>query len=238
MSGYPVLLEGTRIEALVVGGGPVGWRKTAALLDCGASVRVVSPTMCAPLRAATASSRQLSLVERAYAPGDIGRAVLVVAATSDRTVNAQVAADARCACRLVNVADAAAEGHYVTVATSRVDPLVIGISTGGIPRAATRIRDAISARFDARYRSALSSLTALRQRLLASGDTGGWRAAESALIDEQFCAHIEDGTFGAQFAAWEAESKTAGGRRRHPDDKPRRDEAPSVDPDAVDGAWP
>ncbi len=237
MSGYPILLEGTRIEALVVGGGPVGWRKTAALLECGASVRVVAPTMCAPLRAA-ASSRQLTLIERAYVTGDIARAVLVVAATNDRAVNAQVSADARCACRLVNVADAAAEGHYVTVATSRIDPLVIGISTGGIPRAATRIRDAIAGRFDARYRSALSSLTALRQRLLGRGDTGGWRAAESALIDEQFCAHVEDGTFGARVAAWGAESKRAGRRRRRPSDKPRRDEASSVDPDPLDGAWP
>jgi precorrin-2 dehydrogenase / sirohydrochlorin ferrochelatase len=208
VSGYPVLLEGTRIEALVVGGGRVGWRKAAALLECGATVRVVAPTMCAALRTAGASSRRLTLIERAYASSDIASSILIVAATSDRAVNAQVAADARRACRLVNVADAPEEGQYVTVATSRADPLVIGVSTGGIPRAATRIRDVISARFDARYRSALSRLVALRQRLLTRGDADGWRAAESALIDDQFCAQVEDGTFGARCAAWESGSRT------------------------------
>jgi precorrin-2 dehydrogenase / sirohydrochlorin ferrochelatase len=204
VSGYPVLLEGTRIEALVVGGGAVGWRKAAALLECGACVRIVAPTMCASARVAATSSRQLTLIERSYAARDIASAVLVIAATNDRAVNARVVADARRARRLVNVADAPDEGDYVTVAAARADPLVIGIATGGIPRAATRIRDAIAARFDARYREALTSLSALRHRLLARGDTGGWRAAQSVLIDDQFCAHVEDGTFGARFAAWEA----------------------------------
>jgi precorrin-2 dehydrogenase / sirohydrochlorin ferrochelatase len=207
VSGYPILLEGTRIEALVVGGGNVGWRKAAALLECGATVRVVAPTMCAPLRAAAASSRQLTLIERPYAAGDIADAILVIAATSDPMVNAQVAVDANAARRLVNVVDAPEDGHYVTVATARADPLIIGVSTGGVPRAAAQIRDAISGRFDARYQSALSRLAALRQRLLSRGDRDGWHAAESALIDDQFCAHIEAGTFSARLSAWDTGSK-------------------------------
>lgn len=207
MSGYPILLEGTRIEALVVGGGNVGWRKAAALLECGATVRVVAPAMCAPLCAAAASWRLLTLIERPYAARDIANAILVIAATSDRAVNAQVAVDARTAGRLVNVVDAPEEGHYVTVATVRADPLVIGVSTGGIPRAAAQIRDAISGRFDARYQSALTRLAVLRQRLLSRGDREGWHAAESALLDDQFCTQIEDGTFGARLAAWDSGSE-------------------------------
>ena len=45
MSAYPLILDGTAIDALVVGGGAVATRKTLALLDAGASVRVVAPTV-------------------------------------------------------------------------------------------------------------------------------------------------------------------------------------------------
>jgi precorrin-2 dehydrogenase / sirohydrochlorin ferrochelatase len=216
VSGYPVLLEGTRIDALVVGGGTVAWRKTAALLECGARVRVVAPAMCDALRREAASLPRLVLIERAYRPEDIDGSMLVIAATNDREVNARVAADADHCHRLVNVVDAPADGHYVTVAAYRADPLVIGVSTGGIPRAASRIRDAISARFDSRYRSAIASLGVLRQRLLAGGDGAGWRAAQSTLVDEGFCDGVEDGTFGARLAAWQVSA--------------------GVDP--VDVAWP
>ncbi len=212
MSGYPVLLEGTRIEALVVGGGTVAWRKARVLLECGAHVRMVAPRICPAAREGALAFAKLSLFERAYASDDIGSSTLVVAATNVRAVNAQVTADASRACRLVNVSDASADGHFVTVATYRADPLVVGVSSG-VPQAAARIRDAIATRFDARYRVAVSALSALRRRLLSGGDAVGWRAAESALIDDRFCTRVEDGTFAAGLAEWEAGAANRPGRR-------------------------
>ena len=203
VNGYPVLLEGTRIEALVVGGGSVAWRKAHRLLECGARVRMVAPDICAAARDAAGSCPRLALHERAYARNDIGRATLVFAATDSRMVNAQVASDASRAGRLVNVADVPTDGDFVTVAAYRADPLVVGVSSG-VPKAATRIRDAIAARFDGRYRAAVAALAGLRQRLLARGEAADWRAAESALIDEHFCARVEDGTFAARLDQWEA----------------------------------
>ncbi len=202
MSGYPVLLEGTRIEALVVGGGTVAWRKARVLLECGARVRMVAPRICVAAREGALSFAKLTLVEREYMADDIGSSTLVIAATNVRAVNAQVTADASRACRLVNVSDASADGHFVTVAAYRADPLVVGVSSG-VPQAAVRIRDEIAGRFDARYRAAVSALAALRRRLLSRDDAVGWRAAESALIDEWFCARVEDGSFAERLALWE-----------------------------------
>lgn len=206
MSGYPVLLEGTRIQALVVGGGAVAWRKAHALLECGAHVRMVAPEVCAEARNAAVGYPRLEIVGRPYVREDISGALLVVAATNVRAINARVAADATRLRRLVNVVDAPGEGHYVTVAAHRADPLVVGVSTGAVPRAAARIRDAIAVRFDSRYRAAVVALAALRQRLLAR-DADEWQAAEAALIDENFCARVEDGTFGTWVAQWETGSK-------------------------------
>jgi precorrin-2 dehydrogenase/sirohydrochlorin ferrochelatase len=187
VSGYPILLDGTGIRALVVGGGTVATRKARGLLDSGASVRVVAPVITADLRALSATFPKLTLIERAYQTADIADATLVVAATNARAVNAQVAADARAAGRLVNVADAPGEGDWVTVAVHRAGQLVIGVSAGGVPSAAARIRDAIGQRFDARYAEALASLAQLRN------ERGDWPATERTVIGPDFCDRVERG---------------------------------------------
>jgi precorrin-2 dehydrogenase/sirohydrochlorin ferrochelatase len=202
VSGYPLLLEGTRIEALVVGGGPVAHRKTAALLESGARVRVVAPVVCEALRERVPDSPGLRLIERAYLPTDIGAAMIVVAATDVRAVNEQVAADARRLGRLVNVADAPDEGNCTTVAVHRAGALVIGVSAGGVPRAAARVRDAIAVRFDHRFASAVDLLGAVRRECLSSDTPADWQAAERELVTTDFCTSVEDGTFASRAARW------------------------------------
>jgi siroheme synthase-like protein len=191
-----MLLDGSRIRALIVGGGAVALRKALALLESGASVRVVAPTIAPALYALRGP--RVVLEERPYESTDIGDATLVIAATDVRPVNARVTADARAAGRLVNVSDAPTEGDWVTVATHRAGPLIISVSTGGVPSAAARIRDAIGARFDARYGEALAALAALRGR--EKGNE--WAAAESALVGPEFCDRVERGEIAARVAAW------------------------------------
>lgn len=202
MSGYPVVIDGPAVEALIVGGGSVAARKARALLDAGARVRIVAVAPSDEVRRLAASCPGCTLEERAYAPADLGGATLVIAATDQRAVNAAVAADAGAAHRLVNVADDPAAGSFVTVAAHHAGDLVVGITAGGVPAAAARIRDAIAHRFDARYAAALGALAALRGRLLAAGDREGWRRASAALIDEHFCARVEGGAYVDEVAAW------------------------------------
>jgi preprotein translocase SecE subunit len=94
VTGLPVLVHGAALDALVVGGGAVAERKARALVESGARVRVVAPRARAGLRELAGAGGPLSLVEREYAPGDVGDATLVVAATDRRAVNAAVAAEA------------------------------------------------------------------------------------------------------------------------------------------------
>jgi precorrin-2 dehydrogenase/sirohydrochlorin ferrochelatase len=146
--------------------------------------------------------RRHRLDERPYANGDIGDAVLVVAATNDRATNAAVADDARRLHRLVNVADAPETGTFASMATHRAGHLVVGVSAGGVPGAAARIRDAIAARFDSRYAAALELLGALRRSHLARGDGGTWRALSASAVDERFCDAVEQGTLDDRVATW------------------------------------
>lgn len=205
MSGYPLLLEGARIRALVVGGGRVAERKVRALIESGASVRVVAPHITPWLRALASEGQRLGLSARPYDRADIGDASLVIAATADRAVNAQVAVDALALARLVNVADLPEDGNCATVAAHHSGPLTIGVSAGGVPAAAARIRDVVGGRFDRRYAAALTALAALRHQLLAHGDEAAWTAAERALIGPDFCDAVEGGEFAGRAASWASE---------------------------------
>ena len=201
MSGIPILVEGSALAVLVVGGGPVAVRKAAAFVAAGASVRVVALEPSPAMRD-LASAAGVALVERAYERGDIGDASLVIAATSDRATNAAVAADARASARLVNVADAPGEGSFATMATHRAGALVVGVSAGGVPGAAARVRDAIARRFDDRYAGALTALATLRRSLLDRGAPAEWRALAADVIDDAFIDTVESGTLDARVAAW------------------------------------
>ncbi len=202
MSGYPVLVEGHAIHVLVVGGGRVALRKVRALLATGARVRVIAPTIIKELQALSTAQPRLAIERRRFDDTSVGEATLVIAATDDRTTNARVAQVARAEHRLVSVADSPAEGNFVGMATHRSGEVVIGVSAGGVPRAAARIRDAIAERFDARYASAVAALRTLRRRLLDTNGAARWEVAVNALVDEAFCARVESGTLTAEVDAW------------------------------------
>ncbi|MEO8561375.1 MAG: NAD(P)-dependent oxidoreductase [bacterium] len=201
MSGLPILVEGTALRALVVGGGAVAARKAGALAAVGASVRVVAVAAGDDMRA-LADANRLTLEERAYIAGDIADALLVVAATNDRAVNADVAAHARAANRLVNVADLPDSGSFATMAAHRAGSLVIGVSAGGVPGAAARIRDAIALRFDGRYARAIGRLAELRRALLDRHDAAAWRALSTEVLDARFCDAVEQGALDARVEPW------------------------------------
>jgi siroheme synthase-like protein len=201
VSGVPILVEGASLRVLVVGGGPVAARKAEMFTAAGASVRIVALEPSAELRD-LAGRADVALVERAYERDDIGDAALVIAATSDRATNAAIAADARGAARLVNVVDAPREGSFATMAVHRAGALVVGVSAGGVPGAAARVRDAIARRFDARYAGALDGLAVLRRALLDRGAATEWRALAADVIDDEFCTTVETEQLDARVAAW------------------------------------
>ena len=200
MSDFPIALRGERLTAVVIGGGSVGTRKALALVEAGARVRVVSPEVT-PELAEAERARRLSILRESYRSGHLGEAMLVIAATESRDVNAQVAVDARAHGKLVNITDFPDEGNFHTMALHRSGDVTIAVSAGGVPGAAARIRDAIAERFDARYGRAVSALRGLRSRLIAGGDER-WRDAAPKLLADDFCSSVEDGSFTEKVDTW------------------------------------
>jgi siroheme synthase-like protein len=200
VSDFPIALHGERITAVVVGGGSVGTRKALALAKAGAQVRVVSPLVTSELEEAE-HLRRITILREPYRSSQLERANVVIAATDSREVNAQIAVDAHARGKLVNITDYPDEGNFHTMALHRSGDVTIAVSSGGVPGAAARIRDAIAERFDGRYERAVSALRGLRSRLIANGDDR-WRALAPKLIGDDFCSSVEDGSFTEKVDSW------------------------------------
>jgi siroheme synthase-like protein len=200
--GLPLVLDGSKVNALVVGGGAVATRKVASLLDGGAMVRVRAPRVSNELVRHEAVDQHLLIERGAYDESAIADATLVVAATDDHALNLRVAADARRAHRLVLVAGDPAAGTCVMPAVHRSGDLLVAVTTGGVPRASARLRDELARRLDNRYAAAIRDLGRLRERLLQEADRSTWRSAASALLADDFCESVESGEFSERLAAW------------------------------------
>lgn len=136
---------------LVVGGGEIALRKARLLADAGAALRVVAPEIDGQL-ASMAREGGGQVLVRGYQPGDLTGCRLVIAATDDPGLNAQVSADAQALSLPVNVVDAPALCTVIFPAIVDRSPLVIAVSSGGdAPVLARLIRAKLEAWIPAAY---------------------------------------------------------------------------------------
>jgi siroheme synthase-like protein len=135
---YPIFLklEGRRV--LVVGGGSVAERKVGSLKQAHARVRVVAPEATQAIRQ-WAAEGALEWLARSFEEADVRDAWLVIAATSDATVqrSVAVAAEAR-GCFVVAVDDPEHASAY-SGAVVRRPPFTVAISSSGATPALTRL---------------------------------------------------------------------------------------------------
>lgn len=186
---YPVFLKVAGKKAVVIGGGPVAARKAATLASAGALVTVISPVLCPELEAMLASGTILH-ERRAYAPGGIEGAALVIAATDDPAVNAE-------ACRASNLLGIPSNsvrppdaGNFIVPSTIKRGGLTIAVSTGGgCPALSKRIRKDLEAFIGDEYGPFLEFLeearAALKEHLPEEAARAGALTdmVESGLID-------------------------------------------------------
>ncbi|CAH0650775.1 siroheme synthase CysG [Pseudomonas sp. Nvir] len=141
-------LQGGRV--LVVGGGEIALRKARLLADAGSVLRVVAPDVDGQLAALAREGGGEVLV--GYQAADLVGCRLVIAATDDPGLNAQVSADAQAVSLPVNVVDAPALCTVIFPAIVDRSPLVIAVSSGGdAPVLARLIRAKLEAWIPAAY---------------------------------------------------------------------------------------
>ena len=127
---YPVSLDLSGRECLVVGGGNVAARKARALIDCAGLVTVIAPILSEEMEALVSSLHALE--RRPYGKGEAAAFRLVVTATGIPEVDGAVYDDAEAAGVWVNSADDVAHSTFILPAVHRDGPVTVAVSTGGL----------------------------------------------------------------------------------------------------------
>ncbi len=101
---YPLMLDVRGRQAIVIGGDRVAAEKAAALAASGAFVSVLSQEFCAELLA-QAEQKRVTLRRKAYEPGDLAGAFVVIAATNDLQLIQAIWAETQERGQPVNIVD-------------------------------------------------------------------------------------------------------------------------------------
>lgn len=162
---YPIVLV-EMDHAVVVGGGAVATRKVQGLLDAGIkSVTVIAPQLTTQLETWVAQNRIVP-IRRAYQPGDLANARLVIAATNDASVNEAVWREARERHILVNAVDDPPHCAFHVPAVVRRGNLAMAISTGGAsPALAQYVRRKLERVIGPEYEQLAALMAELRPRI-------------------------------------------------------------------------
>ncbi|WP_309262270.1 siroheme synthase CysG [Lysobacter arvi] len=146
---FPVFADLHGRGVLVVGGGTVALRKTAALLEAGARVRVGAPALNAEL-ATMAARGDIEHLSGHFTPQWLDDAWLAIAATDDDGVNRAVAEAGEARRIWVNVVDDARASSVQIPARVDRGPLQVAISSGGAaPMLARHLRQMLETQLDA-----------------------------------------------------------------------------------------
>ena len=168
---YPILLNIQGRKCLVVGGGPVALRKVKALLEHGANVEVVSPTLCPELNQ-LATDGAIRAIQRDYKSEDLQHAFIAIAATDDAKTNESVAAEARRRGVLVNVVDDPKNSAFIVPSYLKRGDVIIAVSTSGrSPALARKIRNKLESDFKTEYAQLAVVADEVRSELKQQGIT-------------------------------------------------------------------
>lgn len=176
MKYYPVFLDLRERSCVVFGGGRVAERKTLSLLEAGANVTVVSPSLT-PKLLELSSSGKITHFAKTFEDEDIAGAYIAIAATGGPQVNAEIGRLCRKKQVLVNVAAPPDESSFIVPSVVDRGALLIAISTSGeSPALAKKIRMELDKMFGPEYDLFLQRMSALRGRLMAQQKDEGERS--------------------------------------------------------------
>ena len=141
---FPLTLRIAGRKAVVVGGGHVATRRALSLLDAGAAVVVISPSVSTSL-ASSIGRGDVTWIPRVYRSGDLDGAWLVQTATGDPDVDGRVADDAEAKSTWCLKGGDPDHATAWAPAIARIDDVTVAISGGGDAGRATSLRDGVAA---------------------------------------------------------------------------------------------
>ncbi|MBU9816708.1 uroporphyrinogen-III C-methyltransferase [Rahnella sp. C60] len=130
MDYLPIFADLKQRPVLVVGGGEVAARKIDLLLRAGAQVRIVAQALSPELEQRRQAA-EISWSAQAFLPEQLDDVFLVIAATDDAALNAEVFEQANLRHVLANVVDDQPKCSFIFPSIVDRSPIVVAISSSG-----------------------------------------------------------------------------------------------------------
>jgi uroporphyrin-III C-methyltransferase/precorrin-2 dehydrogenase/sirohydrochlorin ferrochelatase len=128
---FPIFVDATELNVLIVGAGEVAARKLELVLKTPARIKVVAPDICSTIRALAAKHCQIELQERCFLPADLNDQQMVFITTNDQALNASIQQQGKAQKLLVNVVDNTPLCGFITPSIVDRSPIIIAMSSGG-----------------------------------------------------------------------------------------------------------
>lgn len=162
---YPIVLKLMGKNCVVIGGGKVAERKVNALMDCGAEVRIISPSVTKHLLD-MARKEEIHWEKRNYCFGDLSESRIAFIAVGDEEVTLECRKEANITGTLLNIADKPEWCDFILPSLHRQGELMLMVCTeGNSPMLAKRIRQELESQYGEPYGIVVKALGKIRKDL-------------------------------------------------------------------------
>ncbi len=196
MAYFPMFVDMTERECLIVGGGNVAYRKVMVMLDFGAKVTVVAEDICDELRKLIADDRankenRITIIKRKFEQKDCDGMEMVIAATDDNALNHEIAEYCKAKGIMVNAVDQKADCSFIFPSYIKEKNLVAAFSSGGNSPVLTQYLKGKEKEILTPFLGELNEyMGQIREKVIAEYDT---EAERKRVFKEILCAAIDNG---------------------------------------------
>lgn len=206
MAYFPMFVDMTERECLIVGGGNVAYRKVIVMLDFGAKVTVVAEDICDELRKLTIDDiasedkmgsytankeNRITFIKRRFERKDCDGMEMVIAATDDNALNHEIAEYCKANGIMVNAVDQKADCSFIFPSYIKEKNLVAAFSSGGNSPVLTQYLKGKEREILTPFLGELNEyMGQIREKVIAQYDT---EAERKRVFKEILCAAIDNG---------------------------------------------
>ena len=206
MAYFPMFVDMTKRECLIVGGGNVAYRKVIVMLDFGAKVTVVAEDICDELRNLTIDDisneyksglytankeNRITFIKRRFERKDCDGMEMVIAATDDNALNHEIAEYCKANGIMVNAVDQKADCSFLFPSYIKEKNLVAAFSSGGNSPVLTQYLKGKEQEILTPFLGELNEyMGQIREKVIAQYDT---EAERKRVFKEILCAAIDNG---------------------------------------------
>ncbi|MFD3158654.1 bifunctional precorrin-2 dehydrogenase/sirohydrochlorin ferrochelatase [Haloimpatiens sp. FM7330] len=157
-------------DITIIGAGKIAFRKTKKLLEFGANVKVVGISIESQFNALKEKyNNRLEIINDEYNKMYILHSFLVIAATSSKKVNEEIARECRKNKILCNTVNSIDSSDFIVPSTIQRGDLVIAVSTTGkSPSLSSKIRKELEERYTDEYEEYVNLLGKTRKIIVGT----------------------------------------------------------------------